>query len=124
MFTQTDKLIFEAYSTSALDGKLNDIKKSDAEYVYKNLDKLPKDTGDLKLLINLFKDWYNGTYREIPWYSIAAIILGFLYLISPVDLVPDMIPVLGQIDDVVIIRWILMHIAKQDLNKYRQFKTK
>lgn len=124
MFTQTDKLIFEAYSTSALDGKLNDIKKSDAEYVYKNLDKLPKDTGDLKLLINLFKDWYSGTYREIPWYSIAAIILGFLYLISPVGLVPDMIPVLGQIDDVVIIRWILMHIAKQDLNKYRQFKTK
>lgn len=124
MFTQTDNLIFEAYSTSALDNKLNDIKKSDAECVYKNLDKLPKDTGDLKLLINLFKDWYNGVYREIPWYSIAAIILGFLYLISPVDLVPDMVPVLGQIDDVVIIRWILTHIAKQDLNKYRQFKTK
>ena len=124
MLTQTDILIFEAYSTSALDDKLNDIKKSDAEYVYKNLDKLPKDTGDLKLLINLFKDWYNGVYREIPWYLIAAIILGFLYLISPVDLVPDMVPVLGQIDDVVIIRWILTHIAKQDLNKYRQFKTK
>lgn len=124
MLTQTDNLIFEAYSTSALDNKLNDIKNSDAEYVYKNLDKLPKDTGDLKLLINLFKDWYNGVYREIPWYSIAAIILGFLYLLSPVDLVPDMIPVLGQVDDVVIIRWILTHIAKQDLNKYRQFKTK
>ena len=124
MFTQTDKLIFEAYSTSALDSKLNGIKKSDAEYVYKNLDKLPKDTGDLRLLINLFKDWYNGVYREIPWHSIAAIILGFLYLLSPVDLVPDMIPVLGQVDDVVIIRWILTHIAKQDLNKYRQFKTK
>lgn len=123
MLTQTDKLIFEAYSTSALDDKLDDIKESDAECVYKNLNKLPKDTGDLKLLINLFKDWYNGVYREIPWYSIAAIILGFLYLISPVDLVPDMIPVLGQIDDVVIIRWILTHIAKQDLNKYRQFKT-
>lgn len=124
MFTQTDKLIFEAYSLSALDDKLNDIKKSDAGYVYKNLDKLPKDTGDLKLLINLFKDWYNGVYREIPWYSIAAIILGFLYLLSSVDLIPDMIPVLGQIDDAVVIRWILTHIAKQDLNKYRQFKTK
>lgn len=124
MLTQTDILIFEAYSTSALDDKLNDIEKSDAEYVYKNLDKLPKDTGDLRLLINLFKDWYTGVYREIPWYSIAAIILGFLYLISPVDLVPDIVPVLGQVDDVVIIRWILTHIAKQDLNKYRQFKTK
>lgn len=124
MLTQTDKLIFEAYSMSALDSKLNEIKKSDAECVYKNLDKLPKDTGDLRLLINLFKDWYNGVYREIPWYSIAAIILGFLYLLSPVDLVPDMVPVLGQVDDVVIIRWILTHMAKQDLNKYRQFKTK
>nr|DAT07259.1 MAG TPA: Protein of unknown function (DUF1232) [Caudoviricetes sp.] len=124
MLTQTDNLIFEAYSVSVLDSKLNNIKKSDAECVYKNLDKLPKDTGDLRLLINLFKDWHNGVYREIPWYSIAAIILGFLYLISPVDLVPDMVPVLGQVDDVVIIRWILTHIAKQDLNKYRQFKTK
>jgi len=124
MLTQTDNLIFEAYSVSVLDDKLNDIKESDAGHVYKNLDKLPKDTGDLKLLINLFKDWYNGVYREIPWYSIAAIILGFLYLISPVDLIPDMVPVLGQVDDVVIIRWILTHIAKQDLNKYRQFKTK
>lgn len=123
MIGQTDKLIFEAYNASILDNKLKSINKSDADYVYKNLDKLPKDTGDLKLLIYLFKDWYNGTYREIPWYSISAIILGFLYLISPIDLIPDMVPVLGQLDDIVIIRWILTHIAKQDLIKYKQFKT-
>ena len=67
MLTQTDKLIFEAYSVSVLDDKLDDIKKSDAEYVYKNLDKLPKDTGDLKLLINLFKDWYNGVYNLVSY---------------------------------------------------------
>lgn len=123
MIGQTDKLIFEAYSTSILDNRLKSTNKSDADYVYKNLDKLPKDTGDLKLLIHLFKDWYNGTYREIPWYSISAIILGLLYLISPIDLIPDMVPVLGQLDDIVIIRWILTHIAKQDLIKYKQFKT-
>ena len=123
MIDQTDKLIFEAYNASILDNRLKSINKSDADYVYKNLDKLPKDTGDLKLLIHLFKDWYNGTYREIPWYSISAIILGFLYLISPIDLIPDMVPVLGQLDDIVIIRWILTHIAKQDLIKYKQFKT-
>lgn len=123
MIGQTDKLIFEAYNASILDNRLKSINKSDADYVYKNLDKLPKDTEDLKLLIHLFKDWYNGTYREIPWYSISAIILGLLYLISPIDLIPDMVPVLGQLDDIVIIRWILTHIAKQDLIKYKQFKT-
>ena len=67
MLTQTDILIFEAYSTSALDNKLDDIEKSDAEYVYKNLDKLPKDTGDLRLLINLFKDWYSGVYNLVSY---------------------------------------------------------
>lgn len=123
MIDNSNTLIFESYGVSILDNKLKNVKKSDAEYVYKNLDKLPKDTGDLKLLIHLFKDWYNGAYKEIPWYSISAIILGFLYLLSPIDLIPDMIPILGQLDDVVIIRWILTHIAKQDLIKYRQFKT-
>ena len=41
--------------------------------------------------------------RRTPWYAkiIAAIVV--VYALSPVDLVPDFIPVLGYLDDVIIL---------------------
>lgn len=41
--------------------------------------------------------------RQTPWYAkiIAAIVV--VYALSPVDLVPDFIPVLGYLDDVIIL---------------------
>lgn len=45
-----------------------------------------------------------------PWLKIGTVLIG-LYLISPVDLLPDTIPLLGVMDDLVIvplaIRWLL-----------------
>ena len=35
--------------------------------------------------------------------AIIGIILAIIYLISPVDLIPDVIPVIGLIDDVIVI---------------------
>jgi uncharacterized membrane protein YkvA (DUF1232 family) len=40
------------------------------------------------------------------------------YLVSPVDLVPDFIPVLGQLDDLVIVRglvWLAMRSIPRDV---------
>ena len=36
-------------------------------------------------------------------YSLWVILASLLYLISPIDLSPDLIPLLGQIDDVALI---------------------
>lgn len=44
-------------------------------------------------------------YRKpgVPWYAktIAAMVIG--YALSPIDLIPDFIPVLGYLDDLVLI---------------------
>ena len=48
-----------------------------------------------------------------PWlkWGTAGIVL---YLVSPVDLIPDVIPVIGLLDDVILvplaIRWLLKHL--------------
>jgi uncharacterized membrane protein YkvA (DUF1232 family) len=38
-----------------------------------------------------------------PWYAKALIIITVGYLLSPIDLIPDFIPVLGYVDDLIII---------------------
>lgn len=40
---------------------------------------------------------------RIPWYAKAIIVLTVVYALSPIDLIPDFIPYLGYLDDLVII---------------------
>lgn len=41
--------------------------------------------------------------RRTPWFAKALVFLVVAYALSPIDLVPDIIPVLGYLDDVIII---------------------
>ena len=40
---------------------------------------------------------------RVPWYARVLILGAVAYAISPIDLIPDVIPVLGQLDDLVIV---------------------
>lgn len=40
---------------------------------------------------------------ETPWKAKAIIIFAIAYATSPIDLIPDFIPVLGQLDDLIIL---------------------
>ena len=41
--------------------------------------------------------------KETPWYAKLLAILTIGYALSPIDLIPDFIPVLGYLDDVIIL---------------------
>ena len=40
---------------------------------------------------------------QVPWYAKVLMALTIGYAISPIDLIPDFIPVLGQLDDLIIV---------------------
>lgn len=42
-----------------------------------------------------------------PWYAKLTALLSIVYLLSPVDLVPDIIPFAGYIDDIIIVPFLL-----------------
>lgn len=41
--------------------------------------------------------------KRTPWYAKALIVLIIAYALSPIDLIPDFIPVLGYLDDVILL---------------------
>jgi uncharacterized membrane protein YkvA (DUF1232 family) len=40
---------------------------------------------------------------RVPWYAKVAAVTVAAYALSPIDLIPDFVPVLGYLDDVVIL---------------------
>ena len=78
---------------------------------------------DLLLLVSLVKDYYQGNYRDVPYKTISAAVVGLLYVINPIDIIPDFIPFIGQVDDALVLGFCLKLIEK-DLLKYKNWKDK
>lgn len=76
---------------------------------------------DVKLMISLVKDYWNKNYREVPWWTVAAVVSALLYVLSPVDLIPDFIPFFGLLDDAAVVSACLF-LVEQDLSRYKSWK--
>ena len=73
------------------------------------------------LLISIVKDYRAGTFRRVPYGIIAAIVFTLIYVLNPFDLVPDVLPVIGQIDDAAVVA-ACMILVEHDLYTYKQWK--
>lgn len=76
---------------------------------------------DFRLLMSLLSDYWKGEYSKIPWWGIASIVFTLLYVLNPVDLIPDFIPVVGQLDDAAVMGACL-YLIEQELHEYKQWK--
>ena len=76
---------------------------------------------DLKLTIDMIIDWKNGDYKDISQESISIIIIGFLYVLSPINLVPKFIP-LKYLDDVLVLAYVIKKI-KEELEVYKKWRS-
>ena len=78
---------------------------------------------DGKLLLAIVKDYWSGAYRQIPYGVIGSIVFTLIYVLNPFDLMPDVLPVIGQLDDVAVMSACLL-LVEQDLHKYKDWKGK
>lgn len=58
-----------------------------------------------------YRLWLALRHPESPWWLKPGVAMIALYLLSPIDLLPDSIPLFGVLDDLVVvplaIRWLL-----------------
>jgi len=58
-------------------------------------------------LVRLVRSFVSGEYREISTRTVVSGLAVLLYVLSPIDVVPDFIPVLGFLDDLSLVSWFL-----------------
>jgi len=56
-----------------------------------------------ELKTQLLTLWFCRRHPDTPWAAKVVVILVVAYALSPIDLIPDFIPVLGYVDDLILV---------------------
>lgn len=105
---------------------LNDEDKMEKflERMERKLQKVPmvgNKLSSIPMLISLARAYIKKEYREIPIGSMIAVVSALLYFGSPVDLIPDFIPVAGYLDDAAVIA-LVWQLVEDDVAEYKQWQ--
>lgn len=76
---------------------------------------------DVMLLIAMVGDYYHGRYREVPWTTIAVVTFALLYVLNPLDLIPDVLPVVGYVDDAAVVA-LCLKAVRSEVRAYGEWK--
>ena len=94
------------------------------ERLERKLKKVPgvgEKISDLPILVNLMRDYIKKEYTDIPIGTIMAILGALIYFVSPIDVIPDAIPVVGYLDDLAVIGYALK-LVHDDVEEYKKWK--
>lgn len=75
----------------------------------------------LTALIRLTSAYFNKRYTDVPWQTIVLAIAAIIYFVSPIDSIPDFIPVVGYLDDAAVISFVVASI-KTDLDNFLEWE--
>ena len=90
----------------------------------KKMDDIPgvgKALSNVPILISLVRAYAKKEYTEVPVGTIVAIIAALLYVLSPIDLIPDAIPGIGFVDDAAVVAYCLKKV-KEDIDAYKLWR--
>ena len=76
----------------------------------------------LTLFMPMTRDVLRGSFRPVPWAAFGTMALALAYLVMPFDLIPDFLVIIGLVDDVLIVGWLLNRVDGH-LAEYRAWKA-
>lgn len=76
---------------------------------------------DVKVSLDIIKLYIKGEYTSFSKGNLILIIIGFLYLVNPIDLIPDFI-IGGFIDDAAVFAYILK-LIHAEIEEFKNWKA-
>lgn len=105
-------LLFELFRKDHIDS--GDFTRAENKSAY-----LDEKVDEFRLLISMGKDVFAGRYCMNKW-NLSIIAATIAYVISPLDAVPDVIPLMGWVDDATIVAYAVSKLT-DEINKYKAF---
>lgn len=83
---------------------------------------LPRDSfGDawpyFQTMLRLIRAYYRGEYHEVTESTLVILIAAVIYVVSPLDVIPDAIPAIGFLDDATVVA-LAVQRTRQDLDDF------
>ncbi len=125
------KRLFEKFLTKAqvleeTPSKISALVDSAQRWTERFLAKLKPDSLEgLTTIFRMVKASISGEYQGLDRSTLAILIAALLYCVSPIDVVPDAIPVLGLLDDAFVLGLTLERVAgeMQTFRTWERLKT-
>lgn len=76
-----------------------------------------RTVGRIRLMVMMCSDHRSGRYPHLPLATVWALFFALAYVTLPVDLVPDVIPGLGWLDDAFVVA-LVWRACRRDLRRY------
>lgn len=91
----------------------------------KKLQKIPAAGDTLAMvptMISMVRSYIKKEYTKMPIGTVVAVISALVYVLSPIDLIPDIIPGVGYIDDTAVVATCLLLVGS-DIEEYQKWRT-
>ena len=73
--------------------------------------------------IRLVRAYVDGSYRQIPTKVLVLGLATLLYLVLPIDIIPDFLPLIGYTDDLSVFAWFVTSF-QSELTRFRTWETR
>ena len=75
----------------------------------------------IPVMISLVKHYVQRKYTTVPYGTILAVLSALIYFLSPIDIIPDFIPLAGYLDDMAVVG-LCMNMVKIDIETYDKWR--
>ena len=93
-----------------------------AKEIEAKLPRLKQVFEQTKIMLSMVKDYWDGAYREIPYWAISAVSLSLLYVLNPADVIPDVVIGVGYLDDATVVAFCLK-LVERELERYQEWQA-
>jgi uncharacterized membrane protein YkvA (DUF1232 family) len=101
--------------------KINDVLDQVQEKI-KDIPVVGTDLANIPIMISMVKSYVTKEYTEVSPKVVAALVSALLYVLKGRDLIPDAIPILGQVDDVAVIA-VAMKLIAPEIEAFKQWQA-